>query len=541
MDPDNVNGYQNNTGFPLTAEDQLAFNRWLAEQAHQRGLFIALKNEGTQAAELVNEFDAVVSEKCFAYQECSLFDPFIQQNKPVWDIEYTNDTIDYSDGNQWNNFCQQSNQAKRHGYWLPDNLDGRFRHSCQVSEQVWNDLSVGFGGGSSVKFARQGGGAVYVSAKDWILNPNMDQVTRYQSIQQFDANAFKATQAQLSKSDWVVMWATKNWQPYWFDVNELTALSQAGKGLVFNYWYFGDHLMEGLPDAAGRAAYLQNVAQFGEFLAQIPGSKWVNFEPEFNKDSVLDTATHQQQFIDLMRSAIDILKAKDNSVFVSLTMMDRGRRNQADTDATCGYKNCALGDKSAWAETQTIYQALLPKLDYLSFQNMVGQFSRNPLNPGSWDSPNPIAYKDAEIGIDDLAQRLANFAQYLSQAYHKPVMLPYLAIATATWQDSDGNGVVDTNEVNPSGWEDKLVQIYQDLKSVEIQEQLKQSQFMGLAAMELVDNPQHDAGGYRFFMQNEDCLGLLKTSARPDVDPAAFGDVQPKHNAGGISILDAMF
>lgn len=148
VDPDNVNGFENNTGFNLTAEDQLNFNRWLAQEAHQRGLFIVLKNDGSQAADLVSDFDAVVSEQCHAYDECGLFDPFIQQNKPVWDIEYLSDRKDYRDGDVWDSFCWLSNTAKRHGYWLPKNLDGTFRHSCQTVSQVWNDLSIGFGGGS---------------------------------------------------------------------------------------------------------------------------------------------------------------------------------------------------------------------------------------------------------------------------------------------------------------------------------------------------------------------------------------------------------
>lgn len=46
VDPDNVDGYRNKTGFPLAAQDQLAFNRWLAQEAHLRGLAIFLKNDG---------------------------------------------------------------------------------------------------------------------------------------------------------------------------------------------------------------------------------------------------------------------------------------------------------------------------------------------------------------------------------------------------------------------------------------------------------------------------------------------------------------
>ncbi|MCW2858723.1 MAG: hypothetical protein JWP48_431, partial [Actinoallomurus sp.] len=35
---DNVDGYNNDSGFPLTANDQLNYNAWLANEAHNRGL-----------------------------------------------------------------------------------------------------------------------------------------------------------------------------------------------------------------------------------------------------------------------------------------------------------------------------------------------------------------------------------------------------------------------------------------------------------------------------------------------------------------------
>ena len=42
--------------FSLTAADQLDYNRFLAEQAHQRGLAIGLKNDLDQVASLVDLF-----------------------------------------------------------------------------------------------------------------------------------------------------------------------------------------------------------------------------------------------------------------------------------------------------------------------------------------------------------------------------------------------------------------------------------------------------------------------------------------------------
>lgn len=88
-DADNVDGYTNVTGFPLTAADQLAFNRFVADAAHARGLSIALKNDLDQIPELVDWFDWSVNEQCQQYQECDLLLPFVQHGKAVMQIEYS--------------------------------------------------------------------------------------------------------------------------------------------------------------------------------------------------------------------------------------------------------------------------------------------------------------------------------------------------------------------------------------------------------------------------------------------------------------------
>lgn len=88
VDPDNVNGYTNDTGFPLTAEDQRRYNIFLAVSAHQRGLLVGLKNDLEQIPELMPYFDWVLNEECFSYGECDLLNPFLQAGKPVFVIEY---------------------------------------------------------------------------------------------------------------------------------------------------------------------------------------------------------------------------------------------------------------------------------------------------------------------------------------------------------------------------------------------------------------------------------------------------------------------
>jgi hypothetical protein len=93
IEPDNLDGYLNETGFPIRAEDQLAFNRWLAQEAHARGLAIALKNDADQAADLLPDFDFALLEDCFAQDWCELLLPFLHAGKPVLDAEYTDTGI----------------------------------------------------------------------------------------------------------------------------------------------------------------------------------------------------------------------------------------------------------------------------------------------------------------------------------------------------------------------------------------------------------------------------------------------------------------
>jgi len=88
VEPDNVDGYANASGFPLAAADQLAYNRWLAAEAHRRGLGVALKNDGAQVPDLVGAFDFAVVEQCFALDECDAYQPFVAAGKAVFAVEY---------------------------------------------------------------------------------------------------------------------------------------------------------------------------------------------------------------------------------------------------------------------------------------------------------------------------------------------------------------------------------------------------------------------------------------------------------------------
>jgi hypothetical protein len=88
VEPDNVDGYLNDSGFPLTAADQLAFNRWVAAAVHARGMSVGLKNDLEQIPELVQDFDFAVNEQCLQYDECGTLRPFLDAGKAVLHVEY---------------------------------------------------------------------------------------------------------------------------------------------------------------------------------------------------------------------------------------------------------------------------------------------------------------------------------------------------------------------------------------------------------------------------------------------------------------------
>lgn len=88
VEPDNIDGYTNKTGFRLTARDQLRYNKMLAIEAHKRGMAIGLKNDGEQARILEPWFDFAVVEQCFEYKFCDRYLSFIKAGKAVLGAEY---------------------------------------------------------------------------------------------------------------------------------------------------------------------------------------------------------------------------------------------------------------------------------------------------------------------------------------------------------------------------------------------------------------------------------------------------------------------
>lgn len=88
IDPDNVDGYGHDTGFPLKESDAVQFIKWLASEAHSRGLSVGLKNGIEILSQVASSVDWAVNEQCNEYSECAEYRSFIGSGKPVFNVEY---------------------------------------------------------------------------------------------------------------------------------------------------------------------------------------------------------------------------------------------------------------------------------------------------------------------------------------------------------------------------------------------------------------------------------------------------------------------
>ena len=89
VEPDLEDGYTNNTGFPLTAADQIAFNTWVATTVHNAGMSVLLKGDPEQAKQLAGTVDFFLNEECNDFSECGQYPALAISGKTVLNAEYS--------------------------------------------------------------------------------------------------------------------------------------------------------------------------------------------------------------------------------------------------------------------------------------------------------------------------------------------------------------------------------------------------------------------------------------------------------------------
>jgi hypothetical protein len=122
VEPDNIDGYENSTGFPITATQQLTYDEWVANEVHSLGMAVFQKNDPEQATQLQPYFDGALDEQCNEYAECSSFQPYLSSGKPVLNGEYQSSL--------YPGFCSADNRLGMMGALYDLNLDGASYQPC---------------------------------------------------------------------------------------------------------------------------------------------------------------------------------------------------------------------------------------------------------------------------------------------------------------------------------------------------------------------------------------------------------------------------
>jgi len=122
VEPDNLDGWQNSTGFGLTAREQLGYDEWVARKVHSLGMAVFQKGDPEQAFALQPYFDGSLDEQCNEYRECSLLDSYVRARKPVLDAEYRRSL--------YPRFCRLDNTNRIMGALYNTGLDGSTYRVC---------------------------------------------------------------------------------------------------------------------------------------------------------------------------------------------------------------------------------------------------------------------------------------------------------------------------------------------------------------------------------------------------------------------------
>ncbi len=125
---DNVDGFVADTGLNITQQQELEYQRLLANEAHKRNLAVALKNSVETIPDVAEYFDLAINEVCFVWNECGTYNAIIAAGKPVFHVEYDQKYID--DEAEFANLCAQSAEINMRTLVMPKLLDGSFRISC---------------------------------------------------------------------------------------------------------------------------------------------------------------------------------------------------------------------------------------------------------------------------------------------------------------------------------------------------------------------------------------------------------------------------
>lgn len=128
VEPDNVDGLFNETGFDLDQDDTVEYLAFLVDAARQRRLAIGLKNLPELAPSLEPLFDFALTESCVEFDECAAFAAFVSAGKAVLHVEYVDDAAQLEGGLA--DVCGAGQAASFSSAVATESLDGHWL-SCE--------------------------------------------------------------------------------------------------------------------------------------------------------------------------------------------------------------------------------------------------------------------------------------------------------------------------------------------------------------------------------------------------------------------------
>jgi hypothetical protein len=125
VEPDNIDGAENETGFAITIPEQIAYDKWVATTVHALGMSVAQKNFEDQSTSLEPYFDFSIEEQCFQYDDCSDLAPYTKAGKAVFEAEYQ------GQGSAPAAFCPGANALGFNSVEFDLDLDAKVRVPCR--------------------------------------------------------------------------------------------------------------------------------------------------------------------------------------------------------------------------------------------------------------------------------------------------------------------------------------------------------------------------------------------------------------------------
>ncbi|WP_420415471.1 endo alpha-1,4 polygalactosaminidase [Roseibium sp.] len=95
VEPDNMDVYEKDSGFALSAKDAIQYATTLAHVAHGLGLRIAQKNAPELTGALLPHFDFAITDRCYQDGWCEQIAAYPRADKPAFNAEYTDADIDF--------------------------------------------------------------------------------------------------------------------------------------------------------------------------------------------------------------------------------------------------------------------------------------------------------------------------------------------------------------------------------------------------------------------------------------------------------------